>query len=161
MSESTGHREHAFILHPRLAADSVAVASLELSELRLMNDARFPWLILVPRRRGLEGFLQLDGAGQATLFAEIRRCGELLAAEHAPTRINIEREESEHLSRRSLEVSGTRDRNPTDGLALGDNDLNPTPVRIAQKHRAQRTRLGGSPQGGWRESLPECDARSQ
>lgn len=89
MSHVEALQDPAFALHPRLAADTVAVASLALSELRLMNDARYPWLILVPRRADVRDFIELDAADQALLFAEVRRCGELLKAAHAPTRINI------------------------------------------------------------------------
>lgn len=38
-----------FELDPRLATDSVLVAEGPLSQVRLMNDERYPWLILVPR----------------------------------------------------------------------------------------------------------------
>ena len=39
-----------FDLHPRLASDTLNVCSLPLSRVLLMNDARYPWLILVPKR---------------------------------------------------------------------------------------------------------------
>ena len=39
-----------FSLDPRLAADSEAVARIGLCELRLMNDRRWPWVLLVPQR---------------------------------------------------------------------------------------------------------------
>jgi len=81
--------ESAFALHPRLAADTIAIAALDLSELRLMDDARFPWLILVPRRAGATGLLDLNDGEQATLLHEIRRCANALQRLHAPTRINI------------------------------------------------------------------------
>ena len=42
-----------FSLDPRLAADTVAVGDLPLCACSLMNDARFPWLVLVPRAPGL------------------------------------------------------------------------------------------------------------
>jgi diadenosine tetraphosphate (Ap4A) HIT family hydrolase len=45
--------EAGFALDPRLAADTRPVASLPLCDVLLMNDARYPWLILVPRRAGL------------------------------------------------------------------------------------------------------------
>ena len=38
-----------FVLHSKLEADTFEIADLEVSQLLLMNDARFPWLILVPR----------------------------------------------------------------------------------------------------------------
>ena len=39
----------SFEVHPQLAGDTRHVVSLELCELLLMNDSRFPWCILVPR----------------------------------------------------------------------------------------------------------------
>ena len=43
----------AFSLDARLVADTHPLGDLELSRVLLMNDARFAWLILVPRRAGL------------------------------------------------------------------------------------------------------------
>ena len=42
--------EPDFALDPQLAADTVHVGDLTLCSVLLMDDARFPWLILVPRR---------------------------------------------------------------------------------------------------------------
>ena len=43
----------SFALHPRLAADTHFVADWPLCRVLLMNDARYPWLVLVPRREGV------------------------------------------------------------------------------------------------------------
>ncbi len=40
-------------LHPRLAADTRALGETDLCWLRWMNDRRFAWLIVVPKREGL------------------------------------------------------------------------------------------------------------
>ena len=40
-----------FALDPKIEADTVPLASLALSDLRLMDDARYPWLLLVPARK--------------------------------------------------------------------------------------------------------------
>jgi hypothetical protein len=45
----------SFTLDPRLAADTHAIGALPFSELLLMDDARFPWVILVPRIAGAGG----------------------------------------------------------------------------------------------------------
>ncbi len=60
-----------FALDPRLAADTLFVSDLALSRLLLMNDARYPWLILVPRRENLREIVDLDAADRATLIEEI------------------------------------------------------------------------------------------
>lgn len=69
-----------FILDPRLAADTRPVASLPLCEVRLMNDARFAWLVLVPRRAGLVEIADLAEEEQATLWREVNRAAAALRA---------------------------------------------------------------------------------
>lgn len=54
-----------------------------------MNDARFPWLILVPRRDGLEEWSELGREDQAMLSAEIARAGRGLARMFSPTKVNV------------------------------------------------------------------------
>ena len=61
----------AFTLDPRLAANSTFVASLGVCDLRLMNDARFAWLLLVPRRAGVAEIIELSKPDRAFLFEEI------------------------------------------------------------------------------------------
>ncbi len=76
---------------PRLLADTVLVAEGPLSQLRLMDDARFPWLVLVPRIAGASEWIDLDGAAQRLLLAEVNLAGQLLRAAWAPApeKINI------------------------------------------------------------------------
>ena len=69
-----------FVLHPRLAADTAFVLDWSLSRVLLMNDIRFPWLILVPRRAGVSELFDLDEAARAVLMNEIARAGEKLKA---------------------------------------------------------------------------------
>jgi diadenosine tetraphosphate (Ap4A) HIT family hydrolase len=70
--------ERGFVLDPRLEADTQHVVSLELSDVRLMNDARFPWLVLVPRRVGLVEICDLPAAEQALLWQEANRAAQVL-----------------------------------------------------------------------------------
>ena len=78
-----------FALDPRLAADSVFVADGPLSQVRLMDDARFPWLLLVPRVAGASEWIDLDGGQQRLLLAEINQLSQLLRAEAGVEKINI------------------------------------------------------------------------
>ena len=68
----------AFVLDARLAADSCLVAAGPLSELRLMDDARFSWLVLVPRVAGASELIDLDADSQLLLLREINQCCQLL-----------------------------------------------------------------------------------
>ena len=78
-----------FQLDSRLSADTLPVGDLELSRVLLMNDARYPWLILVPRRAGLVEFLQLDREDCAALDAELRLCALALMELHRPHKLNV------------------------------------------------------------------------
>ncbi|MCP5352605.1 MAG: HIT domain-containing protein [Chromatiales bacterium] len=79
----------SFALHPRLAADTFAVGDLELCRVLLMNDARYPWLILVPRRDGLREIHELGTADRAMLMDESCRVAEVMQAQFAPDKLNI------------------------------------------------------------------------
>ncbi|REC94637.1 HIT domain-containing protein [Kushneria indalinina] len=61
----------AFVLHERLAADTLFVASLELCELRLMNDARFVWALLVPQRDNIRESFELPEHERTQLWQEV------------------------------------------------------------------------------------------
>lgn len=76
-------------LHPQLEADTHAVASLGLSELRLMDDARYPWLILVPRVEAAVELVDLDETQQAGLLREITQASRALRALCTPDKLNV------------------------------------------------------------------------
>jgi diadenosine tetraphosphate (Ap4A) HIT family hydrolase len=76
-------------LHPQLAKDSVLVCSFALSELRLINDTRFFWLILVPQREAVLEWFELDSADQLTLHQETMRVAAALKSNSKCTKINI------------------------------------------------------------------------
>jgi diadenosine tetraphosphate (Ap4A) HIT family hydrolase len=63
--------ETGWSLHPQLRADTAFVCDLPLSRLVAMNDANFPWLILVPRRAGASELFDVLGADQAALANEV------------------------------------------------------------------------------------------
>lgn len=76
-------------LDPRLAADSVFVADGPLSQFRLVDDARFPWLVLVPRVPGATEWIDLDGGAQRLLLAEVNLAGRLLRGLGPVHKLNI------------------------------------------------------------------------
>lgn len=57
---------------------SVAVCDWSLCQVRLQDDARFPWLILIPRRAGLHEIEDLMRTERADLMDEIVRAGDLV-----------------------------------------------------------------------------------
>ena len=78
-----------FALDPRLRADTCHVAMLPLCELRLMDDARYPWLILVPRRAGMVEIADLAETEQRQLWQEANQAAAALRAVAACDKLNL------------------------------------------------------------------------
>jgi diadenosine tetraphosphate (Ap4A) HIT family hydrolase len=78
-----------FTPDPRLAADSHFLADGPLSQLRLMDDTRFAWLVLLPRRIGATEWVDLDGGAQRLLLAEVNRAAALLRATGPCDKLNV------------------------------------------------------------------------
>jgi len=74
---------------PRLAADTLVVGNLPLATVLLMDDSRFPWFILVPRRPGLVEITDLDEADARTLLDETRTAARVIQALCAPDKVNV------------------------------------------------------------------------
>ena len=83
-----------FAIHPDFEATSAPVCDLPLCHVRLQDDARFPWLILIPRVAGVSEIEQLSEADQARLMAEAVAAGRAVRAiaalrGFAVTKLNI------------------------------------------------------------------------
>lgn len=79
----------SWALHPQLAADTHHVASLELCDVLLMNDANYPWLILVPRVDGMRDVIDLDDDAQLQLMREIAMVSHALRSLYAAHKLNV------------------------------------------------------------------------
>jgi diadenosine tetraphosphate (Ap4A) HIT family hydrolase len=79
----------AFTLDPRLARDTVAIGDLPGSRLLLMNDANYPWLIVVPHRPGAVEIFDLDAGERAQLMGELARLAQQLKELTGCHKINI------------------------------------------------------------------------
>ncbi|AQR60525.1 diadenosine tetraphosphate hydrolase [Brevundimonas sp. LM2] len=64
-----------FAVDPAFEAGSVFVADGDLCQVRLQDDARFPWLILIPRVDGAVELDDLSEADRLRLMAEIVAAG--------------------------------------------------------------------------------------
>ncbi len=78
-----------FALDGRLVKDTLAVGDMRLSRVLLMNDARWPWLILVPRREGLAELTDLDPHDRALLIEEAAHAARFLERHAKADKINI------------------------------------------------------------------------
>ena len=62
-----------FSLHPQIAGDAAEICDWPLCRVLLMNDERFPWIILVPRRAEVIEVIDLTKQDRVTLMDEIAR----------------------------------------------------------------------------------------
>lgn len=79
----------SFRLDLRLARDTDKICDLDLCYLGLMNDARFPWLVLVPRIEDVVEIVDLSGNERARLWQEIEICSDVLKEQHSGCKLNI------------------------------------------------------------------------
>ncbi|MCB8837166.1 HIT domain-containing protein [Aurantimonas sp. VKM B-3413] len=79
----------AFRLDRRLAEDTVGVGQLGLCDLRLMNDSRWPWLILVPKRAGIIELHDLTPLDQTMLTFETGLVAKALKSLVNADKINV------------------------------------------------------------------------
>ena len=80
---------NAWQLHPQLANDTVPVIELALCEVRLMDDANHPWLVLVPRIADMVEIIDLDPAQRSQLTAEIDAACRALKTLFKPDKLNV------------------------------------------------------------------------
>lgn len=69
-----------FAVDPAFEAGSVALGELPLCHVRLQADARWPWLILIPRLPGLREIEDLSVADRARLIEESVLAGRAVRA---------------------------------------------------------------------------------
>lgn len=78
-----------FEVAPAFEAGSVAAAEWPLCHVRLQDDARFPWLILIPRVEGAVELENLSVEQRAVLMEETVRAGALVRRLGAVEKLNV------------------------------------------------------------------------
>jgi diadenosine tetraphosphate (Ap4A) HIT family hydrolase len=78
-----------FTLDAKLAADTLPIGRFDLCTVRLADDSRFPWLILVPQRPGLADVIDLSRAERHLLMDEVAAACEGLRAGFRPDKLNV------------------------------------------------------------------------
>lgn len=78
-----------FELHPRLREETLVIGDFPLSRLLLMNDANYPWFILVPRRTDIHEIFQLGHDDQCQLLKESSQLAMVLSKIFEADKLNI------------------------------------------------------------------------
>jgi diadenosine tetraphosphate (Ap4A) HIT family hydrolase len=79
----------SFVLDPRLSVESLEIGGLKLCKVWLFDDARFPWLVLVPQRRELVEIIDLDARDQALLTEDIATASKILKSATGCYKLNV------------------------------------------------------------------------
>ena len=78
-----------FPLDPKLEADTHFASDWPLCRVLVVNDARYPWLVLVPRRNGVMEVTALSADDRKTLMDEVTRAGSMVQAMPGVAKLNI------------------------------------------------------------------------
>ncbi len=79
----------AFELAPEFERDSIWLADWPLCQLRVQNDANYPWFILIPRRVAMVEIIDLTEQDRAQLWHESAHLSVFLKAEFQAKKLNI------------------------------------------------------------------------
>ena len=83
-----------FKLHKKLLKTTHSVAELNLCTARLMDNAKFPWLILIPKRKNVRQILDLNKKDQIKLMEEIDYCSKVMKKAFGAFNLNVEKLET-------------------------------------------------------------------
>lgn len=78
-----------FALHDQLQKDCTVIGNLPLSTLLLMNDANYPWFVLVPRREQVREWYELSEVDQRQLLQEANALAKFVQQKTDAKKMNI------------------------------------------------------------------------
>ncbi len=78
-----------FELNSRLVEDSFEFTEWPVCNIRVMNNAFFPWLILIPRIEGVKELIDLQPVDASMLWDEMLRAQTVLQEIFQPDKLNV------------------------------------------------------------------------
>ena len=71
--------------------DSHLITDLKLCSIRLIDNAKFPWIILIPKRKNINDISELNSNDQMLLMKEIVHCSKLMKKIFKTKKLNVEK----------------------------------------------------------------------
>ena len=71
--------------------DSHLIVDLKLCTIRLIDNAKFPWIILIPKRKNITDISELNSKDQMLLMKEIVQCSKLMKKMFKTKKLNVEK----------------------------------------------------------------------
>jgi diadenosine tetraphosphate (Ap4A) HIT family hydrolase len=78
-----------FNINSKLEQDSIFICDLTLSQLRLMNDSNYLWLLLIPKQESLTEIIDLSFSQQTILLQEINLISNIIKQNFICKKLNI------------------------------------------------------------------------
>ena len=71
--------------------DSHFITNLKLCSIRLIDNSKFPWIILIPNRKNITDFTELKFKDQILMMKEIVHCSKLMKKIFKTKKLNVEK----------------------------------------------------------------------
>ena len=71
--------------------NSHLITDLKLCSIRLIDNAKFPWIILIPKRKNINDISELNSKDQMLLMKEIVHCSKLMKNIFKTKKLNVEK----------------------------------------------------------------------
>ena len=71
--------------------DSHFITELKLCNIRLIDNSRFPWVILIPKRKNISDIFQLSSKDQSLLMKEIVHVSKIMKKTFKAFNLNVEK----------------------------------------------------------------------
>ena len=71
--------------------DSHLITDLKLCSIRLIDNAKFPWIILIPKRKNINDISELNLKDQMLLMKEIVHCSKIMKKIFKTKKLNVEK----------------------------------------------------------------------
>ena len=78
-------------LNNHFLKDSHHIIELTLCSVRLIDNAKFPWIILIPKRKNVTDISELKTKDQMLLMKEIVHCSKLMKKIFKTKKLNVEK----------------------------------------------------------------------
>jgi len=67
------------------------IADLKLCSVRLIDNSKFPWIILIPNRKKITDITELNSKDQILLMKEIVFCSKIMKIKFRTSKLNVEK----------------------------------------------------------------------
>ena len=80
-----------FKINKKLNNSSHYITDLKLCSLRLQDNSRFPWVVLIPKRKNIKDISELNSKDQILLIKEIVKVSKIMKKLFKTKKLNVEK----------------------------------------------------------------------